>query len=228
VFDYDDFTETITSGSGKLGWYTNTTSGTFIGNSPFGVNNVDRAYGVLDLSCPNTAWLWMSLGDSNLSNTTGSGPLFPGMGIYQQEWRFALDHQYNPGGALFFFGLMNFYEGGGSYTSATDAICWVNYAANSLPTWNLFSSQLPGGGSHQTIQAITNAPIPGKFQKFKMVSNAAWTSWQFYIDDVAVGTPVTANLPVGRVTPFLQFQSSGSPTHHCYLDYFWHDYQYTR
>ena len=239
VFDYDDFAGwmvvNIGNGTGKLSWYLNSDVngyGTLTPNSPYGANNVDRAHGVADiaLAASVNGWFWLSLGNPITPPITGN--IVPGLGVYTFEWRFAVEPQYvaTVNDSLIFFGLANCYLGGGVYSTATEGLMWVTWPANSLNTWNLYSScLLPTGSPQATTQALPNYVIPGSFHKYRLTSNAAWTSWQAYIDDVPVGTPITTNIPTGKLLPFFNVNGqSGLTIHHVYLDYFWHDYQYAR
>lgn len=236
VFDYDDFSgHYVAPVLGKLNWYVQSDVngyGSIVTNSPYGANSVDKAHGVIELNLAAgvAAWVWLSLGIQSLAPAVGN--IIPGLGVYTFEWRFAVHPQYSPGSndLLIFFGLSNTNLAGGVYSTATEALMWVTWPGNNQNTWNLYSSRLLNTGSPQaTTQILTNYVIPGSFHKYRMTSNATWTSWQAYIDDVPVGTPVTTNIPLGHVFPFFHaYEQSSSINGHVYLDYFWHDYQYAR
>jgi hypothetical protein len=240
VFEYDDFFGyfQVSGGSpqGKLGWYLNGSgSNAIVCGSLYGCNKVDRASGVMDWSLTSGGALEMGFG--NLASLTGQPVLQAGLGIYTQEWRFAIGPSWinKVSDMLLFFGLGNNISGNGTagYSGfGGEVMVMVTYPANAMPNWYAYlqsMTQPSAALAHtQTDFGAGLQPDPIRFHKYKMVTNVDWTSVQFYIDGVAIGSPLAANIPIGQVAPVFYASQAEGAVQHIYLDYFWHDYQYAR
>jgi hypothetical protein len=229
VFELEEFDGQFSTGAGvggKLPWVTAIAgSGSFTSQSKYGADATNKAYGVLsfNVAALNDACL-IGLGNDNSGNT---GTVFPGLGIFAAEFRWALSALVNgtTDDLIVRFGFATGGNGTASGISNTDGIYFEYWPGNSITNWTLFCKS----ASATTQQSTGIAAVASSFHKLQILTNAAWTSIQAVIDGANAGAAITTNLPTVPLSPFIQVVKQGGTTLlHGYADYFYRDYQYTR
>lgn len=105
----------------------------------------------------------------------------------------------------------------GNIPPGTDGI-WFSYTHGTNSGHWTFSTRQSGA---ETAIDTGIAVVAGTWYKLKFIINAAGSSIQSYIAGTAAGTPITTNIPTGKVmVGWLMKKSAGTNNREFYIDYF--------
>lgn len=232
LFEYDDFNEymtTVVGPNGKLGWNCKTagSGGTLHSNSSVGHNATDKCSGVWNFTGSTTGdYASISLGDYTAASA-GQPALVPALGILQLDFR--INIAVLPTGTQDLIVGLGLCANASAITSVNpnDGIYFFYWFGNSITNWRC--TTIAGGTATNTSSGVAATAGSGQWHKFQILTNAGWTSIQFKIDGTLVATNTT-NIPTNNLNPFMRVGngSTGTWVHNAYIDYYDHDYQYTR
>lgn len=130
-------------------------------------------------------------------------------------------------------------DGTDTYKSYVGAFDWSSGSPLTAPTRGFFASYTHSENGGKILLNVGQAssfttvdsgitPGAGTYNVITIVSNSTMTSFQWYVDGVAVGSAVTTNIPTGAISiaPYIK-KSAGTTSRSLSVDYIQWEFDYT-